>query len=184
MNTIELEEQFPLDLTTAEDRTFQKLHLSQIYTDLFNKTFGPPKNTENPLWAQTGFLWERVLAAAFAEKYDYIIRPGEVECDGIVCSPDCIDLKHDYLEEYKCTWLSTKTKPWDVWKWMAQTKGYCRVLGLKDVKFRVWYVNGSYGKGKPFGPDYKAFIINFTQMDLDLNWLMLTNHAKKMGWLV
>ena len=182
MNIIQTSDKFPLDLTTAEDRTFQKLHLSTIYTDIEKKLFGGPRETNNPLWAQTGFLWERALADAFQREHPYIIRPGEVELDGIVGSPDGIDLKDNILEEYKCTWLSTKNaSPGQVWKWITQTKGYCKMLGLKECRFRIWYINGDYGKN--FGPQYKEFLAQYTQSELDENWDMITSHAKDMKWL-
>ena len=186
MNFIELDEKLPIDLTTAPDRSFDKLHLSTIYTDL-EKKLGLDKTrttTENPLWAQTGFLWERALAEAFRDAYPYIVRPGEITKDGIVMSPDGINLKYDMLEEYKCTWSSSNKKPWDIWKWMTQTKGYCYGLGVLSCYFRVWYVNGSYGKGSAYGPEYKAYIINFTQSELDENWEMVLKHAKSIGLLL
>jgi len=185
MNIIELDDPFPIDLTTAPDRTFHKLHLSTIYTDIEKKLFGGPRITDNPLWAQIGFLYERVLADCFQEKYPNIFRPGEVELDGITGSPDGIDLDCDpmYLEEYKCTWLSSKNTIQDMWKWKVQTMGYCKMLGLRDCRFRVLHMNGDYGRKTEYGPQYKSYIVNYAQSEIDENWDMILNHAKAMKWL-
>lgn len=158
----------------------------------------------NPLWAEVGFLfeealtllpkvpaslilgheienlWETALTAAFRERAPLTIRPGEVELDGVIGSPDGINFSDYSLEEYKCTWKSVKTTPDQIWKWMVQTKGYCKMLDMTRVLFRVLYVMGDY---KHSGPIYREFWLEFSQEEIDMNWEMLINHAVRKGWL-
>jgi hypothetical protein len=179
MDYITLDTQFPL--TGPGDRSTDRLHLSDIYTDLERTLF--PKTTSadmtNQLWAETGFLWETLLSRVLAEHCG--ARPGEVELDGIVGSPDGFDPSTGVLDEYKSTWKSiTKTHPSNVWKWMTQVKGYCKMLGVLVVRFHVFYINGDY---RGSGPLYRSYLFSFTQREVNENWAMLINHAKLRGWL-
>lgn len=179
MDFIELDTKFPL--TGSGDRTLNKLHLSDIYTDLENTLF--PKTTtadlNNPLWAEVGFLWEDVLTKSLANHCSD--RPGEIELDGIIGSPDGYDPDTCILDEYKCTWKSTKNAhPENVWKWMTQVKGYCKMLNVTTVRFHILYIMGDY---RGSGPLYKSYIFSFTQREINENWAMLVNHAKARNWL-
>lgn len=162
-----------------EERSQNTLHLSTIYTDLERELFGPPNDTGNRLWAEVGFLFEEALSLAFGDRLGF--RPGEVELDGIVGSPDGIDFENWRVEEYKCTWKSTKTTPERVWRWMVQAKGYCKMMGMKECLHRVLYLNGNYKDDR--SPQYKEFLSEFTQYEVDQNWEMLLKHARGKGWL-
>ena len=179
MDFIEIADEFPL--TGSGDRTIGKLHLSDIYTDL-DKTLFPKNSTAdltNKLWGEVGFLWEMVLSRALADHCSE--RPGEVELDGVIGSPDGFDPDTQVLDEYKCTWRSIKNaKPENVWKWMVQVKGYCKMLGVATVRFHILYLMGDY---KGSGPLYRSYLFSFTQREIDENWTMLLNHAKLRGWL-
>ena len=175
MEIIYLDSEFPMDLSIT-DRS-PGLHVSQIYGDLEDILFAPRK-TNNPLWAQTGFIWEILLELAFKQALG--IRPEEIHLDGIACSPDGIKWEDGYIEEYKLTWKSSKKPIESRWKWMTQAKAYCKVTGLNTVRFRVFYVNGDYSYE---GPEYQEAIIVFTQEEIDNNWEMLKSHAKSKGWL-
>jgi len=171
----EIPAEFPF--TTSEGRSTGRLHLSDIYGDLERELF-PPKNTGNRYFAEIGFLFEEALSRAFRERLGK--RIGEVELDGIVCSPDGFDFENWILEEYKCTWRSSKMLPDQMWRWMVQIKGYCKVTETTRVLMRVLYLNGNY---RGSGPEYKHFNLDFTQDEIDVNWSMLVSHAKRKGWL-
>lgn len=180
MDFIELESEFPL--TGPGDRTTDRLHLSDIYTDLENTLFPKDSSADmtNPLWAETGFLWETVLSNALGQRH-IGTRPGEVELDGIVGSPDGYDQDTGILDEYKCTWKSIKNAhPENIWRWMVQVKGYCKMLGTTTVRFHILYLMGDY---RGSGPLYRSYLFSFTQREIDDNWSMLVNHAKSKGWL-
>ena len=180
MECVELDIKYPL--TGSGDRSLDRLHLSDIYSDLENILFprtGPSGDMNNPLWAEVGFLWERVLGTALKEHIGQ--RPGEVELDGIVGSPDGYDPAIGVLYEYKCTWKSAKNAhPEKIWKWMTQVKGYCKMLGVNTVQFHTLYVVGDY---RGSGPIYKSYLMVFSDREIEENWAMLINHAKSKGWL-
>lgn len=182
MNIKEVLPQFPgKDL--KKDRSQDRLHLSQIYSSMEAELF-PSKNRDsgNSLYWEVGFLFEEALGVVFGDRLG--VRIGEVELDGVVMSPDGVDIRWNEfqgrLEEYKCTWRSSKTTPDLVWKWMVQVKGYLKVLGMQQVLFRVLYLMGDY---KGSGPQYKEFEVEFTQEEIDGNWNNIVAHAKRKGWL-
>lgn len=179
MDFVELDIEFPL--TGPGDRTLDKLHLSDIYTDLDNTLFPKTSNADmnNPLWSEVGFLWESVLSRALADHCSP--RPGEIELDGIIGSPDGYDPETGILDEYKCTWKSIRNAhPENVWKWQVQVKGYCKMLGATVARFHVFYVNGDW---RGSGPIYRPYLFSYTQREIDENWQMLVQHAKAKGWL-
>jgi hypothetical protein len=128
-----------------------------------------------------GFTWEVMLEQALAEQLG--CRPGEVSLDGVACSPDGIGCDEEgvFLEEYKCTWYSTKKTPEDIWHWEVQIKAYCHVIGLTRALMRVLYVNGDYQR--PTKPQWHEFMYSFTEEELEENWRMLINHGKAEGLL-
>lgn len=179
MEYIDLNTQFPL--SGPGNRTIDRLHLSDIYTDLEKTLF--PKSTSadctNPLWAEVGFMWETLLSTVLTDHCTE--RPGEIELDGIIGSPDGFDPHTGILDEYKATWKSIKNAhPSNVWKWMVQVKGYCKMLGVNTVRFHVLYVVGDY---RGSGPLYRSYLFCFTDQEIEENWSMLVNHAKARGWL-
>lgn len=157
------------------------LHLSDIMNDiervLYPKDYAK-KDRSNNLFAEVGFVFEEALTLGWKSLIGQ--RPGEVSCDGVVCSPDGLDKPMGLIEEYKCTWRSSRHKPWDIWRWIMQTKAYCYVCGVNLVRFHVLYVMGDY---KFSGPQYRVYLIEYTDQELQANWTLLVDHAKALGWL-
>ena len=176
MDVINLNSEFPKDPSLLTDRS-PGLHVSQIYGDLQDILF-PVRKTNNKLWATGGFIWEILLELAF--KHALGVRPGEILLDGVACSPDGINWKDGYVEEYKFSWKSSKKPVESRWVWMCQAMAYCKVTGLNVVRFRIFHVNGDYSFD---GPIYKDCFITFTQEEIDNNWAMLIAHARSKGWL-
>jgi len=136
-----------------------------------------------------GFVWEEVLfglwaehfSAAFARllarKYDWY-QTGEVRRDGIICTPDGLDISDVWtLQEAKFTWKSSKNPPMDNWYYMTQAKGYCKVLSIYQVMMHIFYCMGDY-KGN--GPQYEAWLIQYQPHEIEENWQMILNHAAYM----
>ncbi len=146
------------------------------------------------LTMEHGFWWEDVLEWAWAERS--AVRIGEIELDGIVGSPDGVCPDPGFtdedgvvmiepsdeliLEEYKYIWASAKNPPHKVWKYIVQTKAYCKMLEFNKVLMRICYCFG-YWNGK--GPRYREGYFTFTQQELDDNWNMIVNHAKEKGMI-
>lgn len=161
------------------------LHLSQIIQSLCRKL--DPKRYaagQDLPWNrfECGFTFERVLEMAFASRRAGIFRPGEIELDGIIMSPDGIDPDGWVLEEYKLTWMSSTDAPEAAkfWKWIVQMQAYCYALGTCRARLRVLFLNGDY---KTCAPDYRVWEFQFTDAELHSTWKMLLSEARAEGWL-
>lgn len=164
------------------------LHLSTIYGDI-ERTLDPSLSqmTEQELaWYRNGgFLWERVWGMAMAEdmRRGDVIRPGEVYKDGIIGSPDNIDLRTMRVVETKATWKSVRKfdslEKW-FWTWLVQIKGYCTLTGTMEAELYAIFMNGDY---RGSGPMPRACRFEFTAWELSENWEMIKKHARKRGWM-
>lgn len=177
------------------------LHVSQIYGDLdrvLNAARYKGTFTEEDLGAfgTLGFLWERILEDALSQMVTEADparywRPTEMECDGILLTPDYADLDFHGdgsaqmgLEEYKVTWKSVKA--WDdyeknFWRWGVQKKAYCYVLGTRFARMRALFLVGNWRDS--IVPVCKVREFVYTDRELQENWDMLRNHAKRRGWM-
>lgn len=171
-----INEEFPWTVVPRSEG----LHLSTIIQDIIhtlNGTTPRPIDNAAKLQFEKGYLLEIAFSNAFKDKA--IVHVGEMELDGIICTPDGIAPNH--VEEYKCTARSSNTTPDMVDAWMMQVKGYCRVMGMSECVFRILYLCGDYRGDR--GPKYGPYHLYFTRRELDENWSMLVNHAKLRGWL-
>ena len=172
------------------------LHLSDILEDI-QQTLDPrdydSEGRDWELYRKLGFIWERALKdsslKAAYEKGD-LIDPGEITVDGIIMSPDGLNLDDGANEEWKLTWKSSnriKKHGLDgaFPRWFWQMKGYCRALGTNLCNLRVFFVNGDYGwlRGGDGGPSDPGWRIEFTNRELEDNWTMIVRQAKERGWL-
>ena len=115
-------------------------------------------------------------------------RPGEIELDGIVGSPDAIQLgslidddEHLRVGEFKWTWKSCRNFDIrDNWYWITQSCAYCYMMELERVSFHVFFCHGDYTDNSP---QYWMFDIHYTKAELKQNWEKIVNHAKRKGWL-
>jgi hypothetical protein len=181
---------FPRRAEGVDPVRTEGVHLTDVIRSIMEES-GMQKTVSGSFWrpdqlnmaGEVGFMWEDVLSTALKDRLP--CRMGEVELDGITCSPDGLEIDPDVqddpiLSEYKVVWASSKRSPADNWKWMAQVKGYCKVLELTKVKMYILYLNGDW---KGTGPQYKGFLIEFTQLEIDENWSMITNHARSKKWI-
>lgn len=121
----------------------------------------------------------RSLRNALAGMYgDVYMNPGEIEQDGIIGTPDDLNLEFMAVEELKATWRSSRRNlETDFWSWMVQMKAYCFMLRLREARLRTFFVNGNYRES---GPQFKQWHIEFTDKELEDNWKMLTNAKKEI----
>ena len=163
------------------------LHLTDIIQDIMVES-GMKKTASGAMWqpdqlnmaGEVGFMWEELLSQVMKNRLP--CRMGEVEEDGVIMSPDGVEIDDDgpLLSEYKAVWASSSRSPVDNWKWMTQVKAYCRALGVLRVKMYILYLNGNW---RGSGPEYRGSMIEFTPSELQENWELITNHAKHKGWL-
>jgi len=154
--------------------------------DDLEQTLEPDKYKDHPFnlatCATLGFVWERVLEAHIVQaRVDagLLFRPGEIAKDGVVGTPDGYDAD-GILEEWKCTWKSSKREVHEFTRYLWQTKAYCYMLGVTEVNLRILFVVGSFwGEG----PSCRCYHLEYTKMELRKNWAMITGHAKSRGWL-
>lgn len=158
------------------------VHLTRIIRDLDQRDYsGVSWNMD--VTRDVGFIYERALEMAWKDKLG--VRPGEIEIEGIVGSPDgvgtdplsCIDLVD---EEYKFTWRSSNNPIEQNWYYMTQFKGYCYMIDTNVTVAKVLYGNGDY---KGSGPQYIVYRIEFDEKDLLRNWDYLLTHARNKKWV-
>ena len=174
-----LEEEFPY--SAAIERS-PGPHLMDIVKDMARELFAAGnKYVDAPdlLQFEKGYVWERVLSRAFGD--GLAERVGEIECDGIACSPDGVSVDGDgnlVVEEYKCTAMSSNKTPEDIWRWKMQAAGYCHAVGATVAIFRVFNIQGDY---KNFMPTYNVWRLEFTEAEVEDTWQSITAHARHMG---
>jgi hypothetical protein len=140
-----------------------------------------------------GFMWERVFSEAFRDSVasGNLIRPGEIELDGITGSPDLLDLSDGVVGvETKLTWkssrkLDTSSKPAILesldkhfWAHKIQCLSYAKMLGINIYRLHYFFVAGDW---RPPVPCVKAIQMEFSDRELDGNWGMITRFARDHG---
>lgn len=182
------------------DRT-EGLHVSKIYGDLdrvLNSARYKGNLTPEQLnhFAALGFLWERILETTLGDltvdgdpaRY---FRPGEQSMDGVLMTPDYADFDFHGdqscvlgLEEWKVAWKSVNALDdfeKNFWRWTVQMKAYCRVLETLFARLRMLFIVGDWRDD--ISPKCVVWEFEFTQLELEENWAMLTGHAKRKGWM-
>lgn len=181
------------------------LHLTQITGHILRrldpKRYGREMSradTEN--YQDTGFLWEDILGRVLADRAGQVegstavrFRPGEVEKDGVIGSPDALVLQDDQwvVEEYKATWKSARglDEP-NVGSgltdskfvgYILQSKAYCAMVGATTARLFIFFINGTYGDRMV--PEVRAYQLTWTAQEIAEGWQEIVNTAKKEGWL-
>lgn len=159
------------------------IHVSSVIKHMrtvMGSTGGWPDEELNNA-GQIGRIWEHVLArelAAAGLGGQHVVRPGEIECEGIIGSPDGVDCADETVIEMKATWQSSRKDivtefPW----WQYQIKSYCHMLGWTRARLYVLFVNGNY---KPPMPCVKAWEFQYSAGEIKSNWEMMLRQAKDM----
>jgi hypothetical protein len=130
-------------------------------------------------FAIIGRLWERVLSEVLFSPPRYE-RIGEIERDGIIGSPDCVDTENWSDVELKVTWVSAKgfTERQKFREYLYQCKAYCYILGMARARLIVLHICGNYAPPVPIAKEYD---LTFTAQELTENWRMLLANVPKEG---
>lgn len=162
------------------------LHFSAIIRSICRE-LEPKKYTDgpiDPLYTEVGFSFERILEMAFQARRLDIIRPGEFERDGVICSPDGVSWNTDgqpVLEEFKSTELGMPVDPADLAtnpkykKWFWQMGGYCHVLDTPLACLRVLWLRGNY---KEVRRAYSVYDIVWAPGETARIWDLCLRHAR------
>ena len=152
---------------------------------------------EMPIRVAMGTAWEAHIVKFIAKLYPaFVWQPGEYTEDGVTGNPDGLNYINiggknvGVVEEFKATWKTRFTHSLDSSKpnpeykpitsvqlWMWQLAGYCYMLGVRHARLHVFWVNGDY---RPPSPDFRTYLIEFTQEELDKFWnnVVLVNKDK------
>lgn len=173
-----------------------KIKLLQIDPERYGQEFA--EDQRDNLW-HAGYLWEEIIAKVFAEgraSTSALVKGSEIVDEGIYLTPDWIEIgtdpagvEHLYVSETKASWKSSRewgkdpnTAIWDkrFVGWRMQFGAYARALQTLHARLHVLWMNDDYTK---FLPKMRTYEITFTPRELDENWAMLKNTARKQGWL-
>ena len=175
-----------LDLLASDLVRSPGLHMSQIYSSLFEK-LEPSRYKSggaiNPLMAAVGTAWEKHLEYLMGKAGIQVFRPGElVTSEGIAYSPDGLLDNQTRLAEYKVAWWMSSTDmprtptssfPPKLSKYVCQMQSYARSLELSAARLYVLFIQG---RGKD--PELLVYDIAFTARELQDNWDAMMNHAR------
>jgi hypothetical protein len=137
-----------------------------------NKSTFTQDDLEN--FALVGRLFETVLAQGMFRPPRYI-RPGEMECEGIIGSPDAYDVEDGAVLEFKATWVSSKRDILTIRHYWWQLLAYAKMLETQKAVLVAFYVNGDYTNRVPQMKAWDAF---FTQDEIEQNWQMLVRNKE------
>ena len=181
----------PLAMSRSRvDRSTDKVHVSEVIRWIDNRVIhrgqrkpyedlSPNEKKRMGNYVSVGYAWEDLLAQSLAPVFggEYV-RTGEIELDGIVGTPDGLELTGLAIDETKATWRSSRRSiETDFWSWFVQIKAYCHILQVPRASLRVFFVNGDY---RDSGPQIKCFDIDFSQRELEDNWRMIKANATAM----
>jgi hypothetical protein len=183
------------------------LHVSQIVQAIMRKVDAkyakayPQADSEN--WQETGFMWEDVLSEALVSRLgenQYRFRPGEIERDGVIGSPDAIEINIQpddpvcVVAEFKCTWKSCRGWPDPrtadpspsclmdkrFLGYLLQMQAYCAMLGTTRARLYPLFINGDYTS---YVPEMRGvYQIDFTPSELEEQWQSFLYTAVAEGW--
>ncbi len=169
------------------------VHLSDITKDLMAEKDPKRFDKSKPMdmvRIEAGFAFEHALEQALAARHPGITRPGELVCEGVIGSPDGLDLDADppRLLEYKCTWMSSAQdiQSAKFWHWWVQIRCYLYMLreqcGLDvlDAVLIAFFVNGDYRQS---GPQLLAWHATFNRREIVEAFAMVVRHAQRKGLL-
>jgi hypothetical protein len=77
------------------------------------------------------------------------------------------------LEEFKCTWKSSKREVRDEWMWLHQCGVYSVGMGTRWNRLWVFHVNGGYEKGVVGETVLRCHWIEWEEWELERMWEMV-----------
>jgi hypothetical protein len=184
-----------LNLTPHSQRS-PGCHISDVIRDLENTVTKPgerrkydqlslAEKTRMGNYTSVGWAWESIIKRGLLDAgfcpIDCAVTPGELVLDGLAGTPDWLILDPYKVVEFKATWRSSaRSLDADFWAWLVQIRAYCKMLQARQAELYVLYVNGDY---RDSGPQYKGYELAFSELELEENWAMLTNHARERKWI-
>lgn len=157
------------------------VHVSAI-VDYISRTIGRRDNTFTQAhldsFASIGRAFEGYMAQSVFPPPRYE-RVGELECDGIIGSPDAIDIEELSVMELKVRWHSSAKPIQEQREIFWQVMAYCHMLHTVKAVLVVLYVCGDWKPPVPTWPP-RAWQVAFTPGELMQNWEMLRRQRDDM----
>lgn len=120
------------------------------------------------------FFLARRYAAADPARF---CQPGELEKEGLIGTPDLLDVLAWAIHEIKLTKLSSN-QPLDgpkFWKYWMQLGTYCYMAETTLGYLHVCHLNGNYKENR--SPDYRVYEVHWTMDELRRIWRQMKTHA-------
>jgi hypothetical protein len=175
---------------TGSVRSTDRPHLTTILRDMaraagISKDNADFSEEDLDWYAADGFMWERVWDMAHADAIERgeLVSIGEIECDGIVGTPDRVDFTRPAVIELKHRWRSVRSlesPERNYWIEIAQVKSYCHMLQILEADLIIWFCNGDY---KPPKPCVRGLNLRFTERELAEQWDAIKRFAVDKGYL-
>lgn len=131
---------------------------------------------------ELGNAWEFAIINRFQLEHpnDYL-QTEELQLGSIFGTPDLVNMPKRAVNEFKASWMSAKNGPGSdkFWKFERQIMAYCHMLGWRLAYLHVAFVNGEYEFYRWGAPKWRTWRYKFTTQELEMNWKMLMNQAKR-----
>lgn len=144
-----------------------------------------PEAGRNQTRLELGSAFEDAVGHALARRYvksdpERFVLPGELSKDGLLGTPDLLDVTDWAVIEIKLTWISSRHEPDSVkfWKYWVQLMAYCYMCETLIGRLHVCHLNGDYRASRD--PEYNVWEARFTKRELVENWRMLITHQQAM----
>lgn len=170
--------------TTTPNRDNRKPHVSELvsnYLAAINRSF-PITNIDLSTYAFLGSAFDHELVICLQRDHpNRFLVPGEIECNGILGTPDLLDLESDLHQgrlavwEIKLSWMSSSHLPGsdNFLRYELQLMAYCHLAQTLHGVLAIMFVNGDYASNR--APEFKTFPYRFTAQMLASNWALLTS---------
>ena len=132
-----------------------------------------------------GLAWEAHYINNVLYHEGVVKHPGEMQLSDIGMNPDGESVETVkgktvlVIHEVKATYKSTRTVG-DVtnqWMYLTQLKCYCKAAKTRWGKLHVLFLCGDYSY--PIRPVARAWVIEFTQKELDSNWDLMVDYKNQ-----
>jgi hypothetical protein len=186
---------FELDLSVMQRRVWTDgVHVSEIIDRLYTDyRLRKPRNkvsvTQSDLeqW-EKGFLWEGMFSTFWVQRINEKLQPNfliaqqEFETDGIIGTPDFMDIRDESGLECKATTVSMNKRldpGIDVAfpGWMWQMKAYCKLMEVRRYRLATLWLCGDY---RPPFPKVTLHQFDFSRMEIEDNWAQFKSVAARL----
>jgi hypothetical protein len=182
------------DLLPSRDRS-AGLHHSTVLSDwMVRSGYWTPKEREE-LHAQhthspgvisrmqLGLAFEDIIINRYSRHYPKrYIRSGEFDIDGLIITPDLIDLTDGSPDSIKLTWLSSRHEIGSdkfLYHWM-QLKSECVALETDISRLHICHINGDYTYDQENPVHFNVWQGMFNKRELESHRTLILRHRDRM----